>query len=367
MADSISIAKILGEFGKAVSPQGSPGGALGAASSSMASDEAERRFLTNAMGGGTIDLKGKYGLSPDFVLKSLRARSALEQAESQKKSRAIADKAGKVGVAQGLMNLESSKEALRNRVPVEISGKTVSLSPTEAARVNMERRKFARQLEEDRKKYQRQQAEDRKEATSRSLQNKLARLGIKEKEESLENRVVVPFDGQEVSMDPVKAASVIAQKDALEYQVQKDFPTFQDWQNLSEEGKAEYREFIQGQSKKVGIDPNEILAKYFYESQAEAQVDIGTVSDLSERAKTFDDTEVNRFMTENDLSSSAEARRVLALQSAATELKQRVPDYVRTNIRRNPNNPNEYAIVGETKDGQTNVVKVVDLRNFGTD
>jgi len=355
MADPISISKILGEFGKALSPQGSPAGALGGGVSSLASNEAERRFLSSAMGGGGIELAGKYGLSPDFVLKALNARSALEQAEAQKRSRAIADQAAKVGVAKGVLDVETSKEALRSRVPVEIGGKTVQLDPTEAARVNLERKKFARQLEED-----------KRVATSRSIQDKLGKLGIKEKEESLKNRITVPFDGQEVSMDPTKAATVLAQREALKYQVQKDFPTFQDWQDLSEEEKDSYRDFVRSQSKKVGVDPNAILAKYFFESQAKAQVDIGTVSDLSERAKTFDDTEVNRFMTENDLASSAEARRVLALQSAATELKQRVPEYQSTDIRRNPNDPNEYAIVGTTKDGQTNVVKVIDIRNFGT-
>src|SRR6056297_2016114 len=261
MADDMSVAKVLGEFGKAISPQGSVAGRVGGAASEMATNEANRRFLSTAMG-SVPQLKGQYGLSPEFVMKAISLKSDLEQAESQMRSRSITDKARAVRTKQKLSQME-------NRVPVEVGGKTVQMDPARAATVKLQRRK-------------------------------------------------------------------------LERQISRDFPSIEEWNNLSDEEKDNYREYIQAQATSSGFDPNEIMAEYMLKSQAEARTEIGTVSDLADRAKTFSSNEVNKFSTENELRSSDEARRVLAIQSAAEELKQRLPQYTSTEIRQNPNNPNIY-------------------------
>jgi len=286
MADDMSVAKVLGEFGKAISPQGSVAGRVGGAASEMATNEANRRFLSTAMG-SVPQLKGQYGLSPEFVMKAISLKSDLEQAESQMRSRSITDKARAVRTKQKLSQME-------NRVPVEVGGKTVQMDPARAATVKLQRRK-------------------------------------------------------------------------LERQISRDFPSIEEWNNLSDEEKDNYREYIQAQATSSGFDPNEIMAEYMLKSQAEARTEIGTVSDLADRAKTFSSNEVNKFSTENELRSSDEARRVLAIQSAAEELKQRLPQYTSTEIRQNPNNPNIYGIVGVTKDGKPELIQRIDITSFGTD
>ena len=286
MADKTSVAKMLGEFGKAVSPQGSVGARVGGAASDMATNEANRQFLSTAMG-SVPQLKGQYGLSPEFVMKAITLKSNLEQAESQMRSRSIVDKMRAVQTKQAISDLQ-------NRAPVEIGGKTYQVSPAQAASVRLQKRKLKRQIE-------------------------------------------------------------------------RDFPSAEKWNKLSEEEKENYREWIRVQSTSSGFDPNEIMAEYMVKSQAEALTDIGTVSDLAKRAKTFSGNEVNKFSTENELRSSEEARRVLAIQSAAEELKQRLPQYKETEIRQNPNNPNIYAIVGVPKDGKPKLIQQIDITSFGTD
>ncbi len=149
MADNsnTSVAKLLAEFGKAVSPQGSVGSRLGESASGMASKEAGRQYLTQAMGGAASGIEGKFGLDPSFVMKAIKLKSDLEQAQSQMRSRSIMDKYRAVQTKQAIEESES-------RVPISVGEETRSVSPSKAASIRLQRRRLKRLESQDPPSYE---------------------------------------------------------------------------------------------------------------------------------------------------------------------------------------------------------------------
>jgi len=77
--NGLDIATLLARTGGAISQDGSWQQNLAQAAGETAANEQERQFLADMLGGGVPDPTGRFGLSPDTVLKGLQLRHQIEQ------------------------------------------------------------------------------------------------------------------------------------------------------------------------------------------------------------------------------------------------------------------------------------------------